>query len=409
MNSETLFSMALGLQSPWEVREVNFAATEPGQNELHLRIGFAVGARFSDDAGVSCGVHDTVERRWQHLNFFEHTCFLHCAVPRIKTLTGKVVTVPVPWARPGSGFTLLFEALALALIEREMPVNRVAEMLGVNPQRIGTVFKHWVGQALQADDPSSIRQLGIDETSTRKGHNYVTLGVGLDVGRVIYVSEGKGKACVHKICAHLQNNGVKPEQIEQASLDLSPAFIAGVKEAFPAAQITFDRFHVVKLLNEAMDTVRKAERKEHEALKGHKYTFLKNPNTLSTKQQVQLADLIRLYPTLGEAYRLKTLVNDLWEMPDKPAAHAFLAQWCAEVNAAKIPAFQAFAKTIISHWNGIVHFVESRLTNGILEGINHKVQLAKRRARGYRNIDNFIHMIYFLCGKLQFTYPRYFT
>jgi len=75
----------------------------------------------------------------------------------------------------------------------------------------------------------------------------------------------------------------------------------------------------------------------------------------------------------------------------------------------EIPAFQAFAKTVISHWNGIVHFVESRLTNGILEGINHKVQLAKRRARGYRNIDNFIHMIYFLCGKLQFTYPRYFT
>lgn len=226
---------------------------------------------------------------------------------------------------------------------------------------------------------------------------------------MIHVSEGKGKTCVQSLRDHLEAKGTPPEQIQQASMDLSPVFIAGVKDAFPNAQITFDHFHVVKLLNEAMDAVRKAERKEQDALKGHKYTFLKNPNTLSNGQQQQLAELIRLYPSLGEAYRLKTVFNDLWDMPDKPSAHAFLAQWCAEVNAAKIPAFQAFAKTVSSNWNGIVHFVESRLTNGILEGINHKVQLAKRRARGYRNIDNFIHMIYFLCGKLRFTYPRYFT
>ena len=116
-----------------------------------------------------------------------------------------------------------------------------------------------------------------------------------------------------------------------------------------------------------------------------------------------------LYPTLGEAYRLKVLFNDLWTMPDKPAAHALLDQWCAEVEAAKIPAFLKFAKTVRAHWHGIVHFVESRLSNGILEGINHKVQLAKRRAKGFRNIDNFINMIYFLCGKLKFSYPRYFT
>ncbi|SDX22617.1 Transposase [Nitrosomonas communis] len=96
-------------------------------------------------------------------------------------------------------------------------------------------------------------------------------------------------------------------------------------------------------------------------------------------------------------------------MPDKPSAHVFLKQWCNEVNQAGIPAFQVFVNTVTSHWNGIIHFVESRLTNGILEGINNEIQLAKRRARGYRNINNFINMIYFLCGKLRFTYPRYFT
>jgi transposase len=290
-----------------------------------------------------------------------------------------------------------------------MPVNRVAEILKVNPQRIWTIFNHWISKARAADDPGTITKLGVDETSTKKGHHYVTLGVDLDEARVIHVTEGKGKATLQSIQQHLENKGVDKEQVEHISMDLSPSFISGAAESFPAAQITFDRFHVVKLLNEAMNQVRIAERKEHDALKGHKYTFLKNRKNLSDKKEKELDELIKLYPTLGEAYRLKVLFNDLWEMPDKPTADAFLRQWCDEVDAAKIPAFMKFANTVRAHWPGIVHFVESLITNGILEGINSKIQLAKRRARGYRNINNFINMIYFLCGKLKFDYPLYFT
>ena len=119
--------------------------------------------------------------------------------------------------------------------------------------------------------------------------------------------------------------------------------------------------------------------------------------------------MITLYPVLGEAYRLKEWFNDLWTMPNKQAAEAFLNLWCIDVDKSKIPAFMKFANTVQTHWSGIIHFVESHITNGILEGINSKVQLAKRRARGYRNIGNFTNMIYFLCGKLKFDYPLYFT
>jgi transposase len=142
MNSEILFSMALGLHAPWQVKDVTFSTDELAHSELHLHIDFVPGSRLLDEANEPCPVHDTLERQWQHLSFFEHTCYLHCAVPHITTTEGKVRTVDVPWARPGSGFTLLFEALALALIEREMPVNRVAEILKVNPQRIWTLFNH---------------------------------------------------------------------------------------------------------------------------------------------------------------------------------------------------------------------------------------------------------------------------
>ena len=409
MNSDALFGMALGLQAPWEITDVTFKTNDAARRELHLRIGFVTGSKFQDEAGVDCAVHDTIERQWQHLNFFEHHCFLHCKVPRITTSEGKVRTVGVPWARAQSGFTLLFEAFALALIEREMPVARVAQILGVHPQRIWTVFDHWVGKARANDDPSSIKRLGVDETSSKKGHSYVTIGVDLDAPRVIHATEGKGKQCMQSIAWHLIKKGVAPEQIEQLSMDLSPAFIAGAAESFPKASITFDRFHVVKLLNEAMNKVRIDERKEHAALKNHKYTFLKNKAALSDKKRQALEEMITLYPTLGVAYRLKELFNDLWTMPDKPAANAFLSDWCAQVEKAKIPAFQKFANTLRTHWSGIIHFVESNITNAILESINSKIQLAKRRARGFRNVKNYINMIYFLCGKLTFSYPRYFT
>lgn len=407
MNSTTLFSMALGLQTPWQVTDVSFS--EGPAKELHLHIDFVTGSRFPDATGITCPVHDTVKRKWQHLNFFEHHCYLHCAVPRIKTPNGSVETVVVPWARPGSGFTLLFEAFAMALIEREMPVKRVAELMNVHPHRVWRLFNYWVNKARQSDDASQVRRLGVDETSTKKGHNYVTLGVDMDAARVVHVCEGKGKTSMQQIAAHLSRKGVAQGQIEQLSMDLSPAFIAGAAESFPAAQITFDRFHVVKLLNEAMNKVRAVERKEHDALKGHKYTFLKNRKNLTEKQETALVEMLKLYPTLGEAYRLKTLFNDLWGMPDKACATAFLTQWCDEVNDAKIAALMQFSKTVKAHWSGILHFVETRLNNGILEGINSKVQLAKRRARGYRNLDNFINMIYFLCGKMKFDYPLYST
>jgi transposase len=169
---------------------VSFKAEDAARNELHLQIVFITGSKFKDEAGIECAIHDTVECKWRHLNFFEHHCFLHCKVPRITTSQGKVRTVNVPWVRAQSGFTLLFEAFALALIEREMPVARVAQILGVNPQRVWSVFDQWVGKARTNDDPSAIKRFGVDETSSKKAQSYVTIGVDLDAARVIYATEG---------------------------------------------------------------------------------------------------------------------------------------------------------------------------------------------------------------------------
>jgi transposase len=196
--------------------------------------------------------------------------------------------VDVPWARKNNGFTLLFEALSMALIEKEMPVNKVGHLLKENPHRIWTIFNHWIKLAYQADDPSSVTQLGFDETSRRKGHKYVTVAVDLEQRRVIHVVEGKDAKTFEEIKDYLVLKNVEPEQIAQVSIDLSPAFISGIKNNFPQAEITFDRFHVVKLLTDAMNKVRQQERLEHNKLKGHKYTFFKNQNSLSESKKASL-------------------------------------------------------------------------------------------------------------------------
>ncbi len=352
MNSEQLFGMALGLHTPWQVEAIEFMPGTAGGEELHLTLGFVRGSRFADASGQACPVHDTVKRTWQHLNFFEHACHLHCQVPRIKTREGRVETVPVPWARPGSGFTLLFEALAMALIEREMPVKRVAEMLRVNPQRIWTVFNHWVCEARKRDDPSSITRLGVDETSSRKGHEYITIGVDMDAGRLIHAVPGKGKETIKAIGEYLASQEVKPGQITEVSMDMSPSFIAGVGEIFPKARVTFDRFHVVKLLNEAMDKLRKLEQKECALLKGNKYLFLRDWDNLTDTRRLKLAGLMDMYPTIGHAYQLKVLFNEIWQLPSRESAEAHLKEWMQEVEKAAIQPFMHFAKTVKAHWSG---------------------------------------------------------
>lgn len=406
MNSEYLFKMALGIELPWEISSVNFE-TSDGTQELHINIDFKKGSKFTDEHGELCSVHDTQQRTWRHLNFFQHACYLHCRVPRVKTSDGKVHLIKVPWSRPNSGFTLLFESYVMLLIEGEMPVKKIGELVNENPHRLWRVFNYWISRAYSTDKVSAVKRLGLDETSKTKGHDYVTVAVDIDKRRVINVAEGKDKNAVKKVKESLESKGLAAEKVKHASIDMSPSFIAGIADYFPKAEIHFDRFHVVKLLNEAMDKVRKLERKEHSELKGHKYTFLKNKDKLSEKKKKDLRELITLFPTLGEAYRLKELFNDVWEMDTEEEATAFLVDWCKQVDEKGIEPFKKFAKTIKAHWSGIVNFCETEINNGILEGINTKIQLAKRRARGFRLTENFINMIYFLCGKLKFDYPLY--
>lgn len=403
-NSTEIFSIALGLQEPWHINQVIF---DKENQQLDIHLSFTRGYKFKAEDGEEYTAHDTIERRWQHLNFFQHKCYLHAKVPKVRQSDGKAKMQAVPWARKGSGFTLLFEAFSMLLIENEMPVNKAAKILQVYPNRLWNIFGYWVSSAHQEDTIEDLSKIGFDETSVRKGHDYVTTMVDLEQKRVLFATGGKSANCIEKSVEHLKEKDIATENIKQVCIDMSPAFISGCANHLPNAAITFDKFHVMKEVNKAMDELRKLERIGNDLLKGHKYTFLKNK--LFPKIQDERDLLLEMYPRLGEGFRLKQMFSDFWDIKDKEEAEGYLAFWCDMAKESGIFPFQKAANTINAHWTGIVNYIESRINNGILEGLNSKIQLAKKRARGYRNITNFINMIYFTCGKLKFNYPLYLT
>jgi transposase len=179
----------------------------------------------------------------------------------------------VPWARPDSGFTLLFEALIMAVVSA-MPVKAVARMVGEHDTRLWRVVHHYVDQARARIDASDVTQVAIDETAARRGHDYITLFVDIDQARVLFAAEGKDAKTVGAFAADLTAHGGDPEAIEEVCVDMSPAFIKGVAENLPNAAITFDKFHAVKIVNDAVDQVRRIEQKRQGLLRGTRYIWL---------------------------------------------------------------------------------------------------------------------------------------
>jgi transposase len=397
-----LFQRALGLGEPWEVVGVEFDA---GERRLDLRIDFRKGARF---ACPECGrdglkVHDTEQKTWRHLNFWEHETYLAARVPRVVCPEHKVRQVDVPWARERSGFTLLFEALVMAMV-KEMPVAPVAGLIGETDMRVWRVVHHYVDEAVEAQDLSSVAELGIDDTSFRRGQDYVTVFADLAPGerRALFVTEGRDHETVERFASFLADHGGEAKQIVEVCQDMSQAYAAGVRDHLPKARVTFDRYHVKQHLSEAVDTVRKAEAKQHkDLLKGTKYLWLKRTENLTVKQLDWLDELLGQPLDTVRAYEQALRFDDFYELRDPATAEEYLRRWVTEAKGTGLEPLIKFAEMLEAHWDGVLRWHHTQVSNGLLEGLNSLIQAAKRRARGYRSPRNYKAMIYLVAGKLQ--------
>ena len=366
---------------------------------------FQRGASFPcPECGRPSKAHDTEERTWRHLNFFQHAAYLTARVPRCSCDEHGVRQVQVPWARPGSGFTLLFEALLMVLV-REMPVAAAARLLGEHDSRLWRALHHHVDEARARVDMSDVARIGVDETAARRGHDYITLFHDLDERRLLYGTPGRDHTVIQDFKADLIAHQGKPEQIQEACIDMSNAFIKGLNETFPEAHLTFDRFHVMKLMGEALDAVRRQESRERPELKRTRYLWLRNPENLKAEQRERLRALQGLNLKTAQAYQLKLTLQDFYEQSNPRAAATFLEDWCELALASGLEPVKKVALTLKERAAGVLRWFTERLTNGLLEGINSILQAAKAKARGYRTTRNLITIAYLLAGKLHFALP----
>ncbi len=403
---QELFRVALGLAEPWVVSKIEFSQQ---QRQLELWLDFAAGSRFAcPECGRSgCGAYDSSQRTWRHMNFFEHKTLLHARPPRIECPEHGVKTVEVPWSRPGSGFTLLMAAFILVLVQSGMTPAQAARLIDEHDTRLWRVLQHYVEQARAAADFSKVTAIGVDETSRRRGHNYISVFMDLDEQkhRVLFVAEGKDAGTVQAFKQDLEAHGGRAEQIEEACLDMSAAFIAGLSEQFPRAQLTFDNFHLMQLLGHAVDQVRRDEQPSHPELKGTRYVWLKNEWNRSEKQAKVFDALRSSHLATVRATHLRSVFQDLFACDSVEEAEPLLKHWYFWATHSRIPAMIKAAKTIKKHWAGVLRWFTSRISNGLLEAINGLIQSAKSKARGFRSTAYLITMVYLIAGKLDFKLP----
>jgi len=411
MAVEHLFTQALGLTTPWNVISCDF---DPAAKSLELDIDFQRGARFPDpETGELCPVHDTVQRSWEHLRFFEHRTTIRARVPRIKTASGAVKTVVVPWANLHGGFTLLMEAYLLTLA-KVLPVAEVSRQTSVSEDRIWHLIRTRIEAAWEQIDWSSLERLGVDETSTRKGHKYGTVFLEINgretergrgaskVARLLFFTPGKGADTFREFVAELKRRDVPTEQINEIAMDMSKAFIAGAAEHFPGAQLCFDRFHVMKLCGEALDQVRKDIARDIGGLpRGAMWALRGNCANLREEQLELRKQICRDHSQIARRLSIREFLADMWnyQLREDAAEHlSSVISWC---RRSRLKPFVKLAGTLRRHIEGILGYFKNYTTSAAIEAVNGLLQLARRRARGYRTFRNFQAMAYWIAGGLS--------
>ena len=313
--TQELFQLALNITEPWFVTDINFNSEN---KKLDIFIDFTKGSTFSyeyieyeteiktvtiDEKETEVQnkieisretfndlkAYDTMNKTWRHLNFFEHECYIHARVPRVKLPNGKVKLIKVPWQGISNGFTLLFEALLMQMC-LAMPVNKVASLTRVGDDKLWTMMDRYISKTRVHENFENIKSVGLDETSRAKGHDYITLFVDLEERRTIYITQGKDNTTVDRFKEDLEAHNGKADNIKEVSVDMSPAFKKGIDSNFPDAAIVYDKFHIIKHLNDAVNKVRIAETVEEKILKGTRYIFLKNEDNLTKKQKELLKE-----------------------------------------------------------------------------------------------------------------------
>lgn len=403
---EQFYAAILGIRAPWQVTEVELREKA---EEVHVTVTLSGASRPTcPKCGRACAGYDSRRRSWRHLDTCQFKTIVWADVPRVECGEHGVLQVDVPWADPGSGFTALMEALIIDWLQ-EANTSAVSRRMRLTWHEIDGVKQRAVRRGLARRKLEAIERIGVDETSFQKRHEYVTVVTDLGRGRVLHVADDRKADSLDEFWALLT-----PEQlakIEAVAMDMCAAYVCSTREHLADAdeKICFDRFHVAKILGDAVNTVRKQEIREltangEYAPRGTKYVFAQNPENMPPWRRAQFELLKDSSLKAARAWAIKDAARWLWSYTTRGWASRMWKKWIGWAVRSRLEPMKRAGRTVRDHLWGIVNAIVLRVTNAGAESANAKIQWIKKQACGFRNRERFKAAIYFHLGGLDL-YP----
>jgi len=338
-------------------------------------------------------IHARTRRFVRDLKFGDCSMLLQVEHRKIRCHRCRMVRIEaLEFVDAGARVTRRLAAYAAQLCQAGLSVEAVARHLDLDPKTVKAIDK----KALQAEFGNTtydgLKRLAIDEIAVKKGHNYMTVVLDYDTGRVIWMGEGRQTATIDKFFEAMPAE--VRDGIEAVAIDMGEPYIQSVTRWCPRADIVFDLFHVVKAFNKVIDDIRNQEYRKanaagRETLKGSKYLFLKNWGNLKRKHRVRLDEILLLNERLNTVYWLKDLLAHIWDYVRPGWAEKMLDEWCAVAREDGHPALRRFANMLERHRYGIISHCKHQIHTSKLEGVNNKIKVIKRIAYGFHDLEYF--------------------
>ena len=407
MKDTELYRHLLGIEAPWTVSKVDLSMKE---QRVDVFAEHKAGAQFAcPECGRELSIYDHAEeRRWRHLDSCQFRTFLVARVPRVECPEHGVRQAKVPWAEPRARFTAMFERFAIDVL-LETDVAGASKILGTSWDETHHLMRRAVARGLLRRPLAIPTHLGIDEKAIAKGHRYVTIVCDLKTGNVQHVAAGRSKDSLFSYLAPFTVEQVA--SVEAIAMDMWSPFIETLQKWIPFAssKIVFDRYHIVAHMNHAVDLVRRAEARElrsegDDTLTGTRYLWLYGRENVPEHRVEQFDALRALTLKTSRAWAIKEMLRELWDCGTERAASQFHRRWHQWAMRSRLTPVVRVAEMIARRLPNVLSYFRHRITNAVSEGINSAVQTIKKRAAGFRNVENFKTAIYFHCGGLEL-YP----
>lgn len=277
-------------------------------------------------------------------------------------------------------------------------VKDVALLLGVGWDTVKNIHKEALKKTYKSINYKELRYIGIDEFSIRKGHDYMTIFTNLESGEIIHAVEGRDKEVVLPFLKKLARKAINLQAI---AMDMSKSYISAVREILPKKDIVFDHFHVTALINHAIDDLRRDQQRKCneiglQTIKGFRFLLLRNYESLEPDKQSSLECLLEANKPLATMHQMKEQFRLFWSKENKKEGARFLSWWIIEAMESDIWLLAKLAKSLLSHWEGLLTYFVHRISNGITEGLNNKIKTLKRQAYGFRDMEYFKLRLYHL-------------